>query len=70
MIRPILVMKYARHWVSSETAPSMTALGIDTERFAVALRTVALDAECDTRALDAARAAITARLGPPPGSLS
>ena len=90
----------------ADVAGTMAALGIDSERFATALRTVAdwleartpaagaavdrmiaaldeaagpllggvdrstLDAERDTRARDAARAAIAARLGPRPGSVS
>lgn len=90
----------------TDVAGTMAALGIDTERFATALRTVAdwleartpaagaavdrmiaaldeaagpllggvdratLDAERDTRARDAARAAIAARLGQRPDSAS
>lgn len=92
------------HVRMTDAAETMAALGIDTERFATALRTVAewlesrtpeagaavdrmiaaldeaagpllggvdrttRDAERDTRARDAAQAAIAARLGPRPGS--
>jgi hypothetical protein len=90
----------------ADVTGTMAALGIDTERFATALRTVAewlesrtpeagaavdrmiaaldeaagpllggvdrtsREAERDTRARNAARAAIAARLGPRPGSVS